>query len=69
MFPTVEELEMAEIADFFKKKMDKRKEKEVESDKEQAEVAEQHELPDLSFLKKLATEKKKKRADSVRLSG
>ena len=69
MFPIVEELEMPEIADFFKEKNDKRKEKEVESKKEQVEVAEQHKLPDLSFLKKLTTEKRKKRADSVRLLG
>ena len=68
MFPTIEELEMPDIVDFFKKKKDKRKEKDVESEKEQAEVAEQHELLDLSFLKKLAIEKRKKRADSIKLS-
>ena len=64
MVPTVEELEIPEIVDFFKKM----KENEIESKKEHAEVEEQHELPDLSFLKKLATKKRKKMTESVKLS-
>ena len=67
MFPTIKEFEMSEITDFFKKKKEKRSEKEVETDKEEVEVEKQHELPDLTFLKKLATEKIKKRAESIRL--